>query len=82
MIKNDGLLQEFIEAVAGEDDDGGGGGRTFPKHPSPILHVLRDNISRQDNPSVRPGDLILIVTTCLAFVVLFFRTFSPVRQVS
>ena len=32
---------------------GGDGGRVFPDHPGPILHLLRDHISRKGQPSLR-----------------------------
>ena len=58
VTKNNNIVREFVQQVAGEDGgDGGGGGRICPEHPSPILHAPRDNISRKGNPSLRPISL-------------------------
>ena len=40
-------IERERERGAGEDGGGDDNGRSFPEHPSPILHAPRNNISRK-----------------------------------
>ena len=41
------VLGWYYVEPSGEGDDGDDGGRILQEHPSPILHAIRDNISRK-----------------------------------